>query len=501
MSGIHWGPASYNSTEEVEEEVKREFNQLGPNLKLGDQRLLKEIAAYSAVAARELEAMGIYWKRYPDGKLATTGPATLYPVACQQGETGPRVMDVLLGEVMRRPIDYKQQVIATSLLMSDGQCVGSTAIDIPTGKFIAVKAKAVILATGHAGGYLWRFSTATRDCVGSGVLMAYDVGAEIVNLEFQQWHSHDNAVPESARRLVHHAGAVFDHQGAQLVTKEGRSISEEIEAKAKSKDLMHNPSATRMVAETYGRREALRVSYRHLDKKWLDEFYYQHPVLEKFGYDVTKDTIPVGTNAHTTAGGVRIDLNAESTVPGLYAAGGATGVYPTVTSCLWAGNAAAVSASARAKTIPEPRIDNDQLAAEKLRVTSFLRPRRGNEAAPAHLKRIIRDVMWDGMWYLKSQQGMEKALAELRQIRQEVVPNMGLESLNPAYNTAWIDSLDVVSMLDLCELIILASLMRKESRGCFQRLDYPDTDDKDWFKRIVIRRKGGIPDLHTEAGG
>ena len=117
--------------------------------------------------------------------------------------------------------------------------------------------------------------------------------------------------------------------------------------------------------------------------------------------------------------------------------------------------------------------------------------------SPAQIKRKIRNLMWDKMWFVKNERDMKEALGEIRKIRREAKRKMGLNSVTKIYNHEWVDALDVFFMLDVSELMIAASLMRKESRGCFQREDYQKTDEENWSKHIVLKLENGSLKAYT----
>jgi succinate dehydrogenase/fumarate reductase flavoprotein subunit len=109
-----------------------------------------------------------------------------------------------------------------------------------------------------------------------------------------------------------------------------------------------------------------------------------------------------------------------------------------------------------------------------------------------HIKNRIRELMWDTMGFIKSTDGMEGALREVADMRQQLVPRMGLKNTTRQYNYGWVDAIDVYNMLDVVELTILSSLNRKESRGPFFRPEYPYTDNANWHaKNILYRDQSG----------
>lgn len=508
LSGFHWGPYEPQAVKLAD------IDHLGTHIRLFNSKILRSILEYSPTAVRELERLGIYWRRRSDGGIAEHKPGLPYPFSWKAGETGQRLMDILYSEVLRRGIKFKEDTMATSLLTNNGQCIGATALNYAKGEFFAIKAKATILATGHPGVY--RYSTQSRENTGDGIAIAYRCGAEIVNMEFQHWHHSDTQYPESARRLVHSvptwASCFFGKnflekfkeipEGTEICTiidKEGRDVMKEMKKLAVTVDTFHSPDIQRSIAEIYGKRGGLFMRYNPVFIKTgvLSDSYYNYKPLTNF-YDLERELVPLGTQAHTHAGGVRINEKCETTVPGLYAVGGVAGIYPTVLTCLWGGSTAAKYAADLAKNSTSPEIDWGQVNTEKERVYSFLRLKHSEGFTPLQVQRKIKDLMWDKMWIIKTVSGMEEALAGLLKIKEEIVPKMGLESTVKTGNFSWAHALEVINMLIVCELMVRASLTRKESRGSHRVKEYPIQDDANWLKIVVMKYTPEGPEIKIE---
>ena len=190
-------------------------------------------------------------------------------------------------------------------------------------------------------------------------------------------------------------------------------------------------------------------------------------------------------------GGINVNAeNMQTSVPGLYVAGGLGchylgGVGPVSYDGKVAGEGAATAALAAGR-IP---LSEQALAVEEQRVFGFLRA--GPEGLrPIQAKLRIRQIMWE-LGYVKNEQKLNTALDALQSVRREMVPRLGLQSTSLNWNTGWLDALDVCSMLDACEATVRSGLNRKESRGPFYREDYPYVDNENWLCRNIIRRVNG----------
>src|SRR5208282_4250525 len=133
--------------------------------------------------------------------------------------------------------------------------------------------------------------------------------------------------------------------------------------------------------------------------------------------------------------------------------------------------------------------DMTQLHEEEKRIFKNLKNSPDNGISPVEVKRMIREIMWDEMGYVKNETKMRRALERLKEVREKIVPRMHLSTGTTVWNYEWVDALDVDDMLQVCELLVQSSIMRKESRGPFYREDYPYVDNENWLKHICLRQK------------
>jgi succinate dehydrogenase/fumarate reductase flavoprotein subunit len=466
---------------------------------LCNQDVVKTIVEKGCDYVRELEELGVYWRRYPDGSFVIDRTETrIY--SSKSGDTGKSVVDVLRGEILRRGIDVLNETVVTSLLTQGGRGVGATALNYVDGEFLVMRSKSVVLAAG-GGGYLWTYSTATREVTADGLAMAYRVGAELTGLEIQSWHMADLARPVGtspnacSRLQIYPEYAPPGDWAPHFYNSKGERIQELGGAEKQWRMLAVCREVKKGLADKTG---GYYASLKHVDPKVLEEYYYQYPFLRKYGIDTTKDLIEVGMAAHTMLGGVRINEKAETTVSGLYAAGGNAGTFiPCLMNAVWGGKTSAKYASASAKEKETPQLDWQQVKKEEERVFSFLRKEPVAGFSPHQISRRIREIMYDKMHFIKHEETMKEALNALQKVREDMVPRMRLPSITRRFNYDWVCALDVMNMLDVAELIAEASLLRKESREHFQREDYPETDNKDWLRSIIVRLDGGKPRFYT----
>ncbi len=478
----------------------------GSYIFLANQEALKDTFDRAPEILADLEAMGVYFRRDEEGNFVLLGSGfdkdgkirkPRFSLAWNFGLTGKSIMDVLKGEIIKRGISYKDEVRVTKVLTNGGAAVGVAAIDYATGEFFVVRAKSVILATG-SGVYLWRYTTASRECTGDGHMMALRAGAELTDIEFVTWHFADVAWPEAWRRLQMYpqpypGSGFYPH----WYDSKGNRFIQDVEIGSKEAQAM--AVAKSVVDGTVQKRGGYYASWRHVNENELKEWFQNYYHLKKLGMDISLDMIECGMSSHSWHGGIRTNGKTETCVPGLYGAGGvAPNHYPRLHTALWGGKVAAIYASERAAGVTLQDLDMEQVQDEEARVTGLLRTEPANGKSPTQVKRRIWDLFFDRMWYIKDAETMKKGLEELRSIRENDVPRMRASAKSRNSNQEWVDALDVIDMLDLGELLIMSSLRREESRGPFVRRDFPSTDDERWMKNLVIKLKDGNPEFRIE---
>ena len=205
-------------------------------------------------------------------------------------------------------------------------------------------------------------------------------------------------------------------------------------------------------------------------------------------------------------GGVRINEKCETNIPGLYAAGEAAGGLHganRLAGCSTAdsnvfGARAGKYAALEARKMARPGINWEQVSEEKRRIVTLLESERKSIGiTPIRIKRKIQALLWDYVGVLRNEAGLRASLEQLEPIRKEYEKDLRLRQNSGRFNNELIEAIEVSNMFDVAEIIARAALLRKERRGGHYREDYPDRDDRNWLKNILVKWEAGEMKLST----
>jgi succinate dehydrogenase flavoprotein subunit len=482
----------------------------------------------------ELEEWGAMFDRTPDGLILQRdfGGHRYARLAHVGDRTGLEMIRTLQYRAVELGIDVLMECNVQKLLLDDGRIAGAFGYWRQSGKFILLRAKAIVLATGGAG-RSWRVTTNSWESTGDGLRLALDAGADLMDMEFVQFHPTGMVWPLSVRGLLVTEGVRGD--GGTLRNKDGdrfmfkyvpeffRAETADNEAEAdrwyedkrnnrRTPDLLPRDEVARAInAEVKAGRGSPHggvfldiASRRSPDyiKKRLPSMYQQFKELADV--DITKEAFEVGPTCHYFMGGIRVDADTTATtLPGLFAAGEcAAGMHGanrlggnSLSDLVVFGRRAGLHAAQFAASVRAPgAVDTSELGSEAKRMAAPLERRDGED--PYAIQSELQDTMQDLVGLIRTQSELDEALTRISRYRERLA-RVGARG-SARYNPGWNLTLDLESMLSVSEVCARAASLRTESRGGHTREDFPKTDHE-WAKvNVVVRRKDGRLELTKE---
>ncbi len=489
---------------------------------------------------KELEAWGALFDRTKDGRILQRNfGGHKYPRLAHVGDrTGLEMIRTLQDHGIHRGIEFYMEHTVTRLLKDGERVVGAFGYDRERGRFRVFRAGAVVLATGGIG-RAYKITSNSWEYTGDGHSLAYYAGADLMDMEFVQFHPTGMVWPPSVRgilvtegvrgeggRLLNNRGErfmfndvpdLYKNQTAKDAEEGWRYVTGDKNANRPPELLTRDHVARCIVREIKaGRgsphggvfldiawiREKIPNAPEHIRKK-LPSMYHQFKELA--GVDITAEPMEVGPTTHYAMGGVRVDgVTQMSTVPGLFAAGEvAAGLHGanrlggnSLSDLLVFGKRAGEHAAAWAKANPPPAPDAGQVQdAAAAALAPFDRETGENPYAIQH---DLQGMMQDKVGIVRTEADMAAALDGLVTLRRRAATTR-VEG-NREYNPGWHTALDLDNLLAVSEAVARSALDRRESRGAHFREDHPDkSEEYARHNTIVSRGQDGSMRLKREA--
>jgi succinate dehydrogenase/fumarate reductase flavoprotein subunit len=441
----------------------------------------------------ELEEAGLYLRRDDAGNVVTS-PGMICSVAANvQGNSGVPFMDLRRKQIIRAGIPRLEETVATALLRRpDGSVGGVFCLDHLTGEYVVVTARAVIMATGYSD-RLYPRSTGTREMSADGIAMAWRAGATLVNMEMQWWHTNDVAHPPPWQRMQIYPNPML---GSEKSARMVNALGEEFFNQQQDDPLAFGPytvqlkALARQVQAGKARYEGgYYAGFDNCTAAEVETYTTYAKAFHQLGLDFPEQLLETAVTAHYRQGGIDVDTaTMRASVPGLYVAGGVGGhSNGLIALATYDGKVVADGVAADLPELGDDAPAEQDIALECRRLDA-LRTSSGTGMAPVQVKEKLRALMWDKVGIEKTAANMTSALDDLAAIHRDVLPAMRIANRTRSANYEWLDAIDVVNMVDACELIIRSSLERKESRGPFFRRDVPLMDNGKWLVANVLKK-------------
>ncbi|MFX0107248.1 MAG: FAD-binding protein [Candidatus Hodarchaeota archaeon] len=473
---------------------------------LNNQKLAEILVRDASERIFDLEEYGAIFDRTPEGKIAQRpfGKQSWRRTAYASDRTGSEIMVTLTEAIRKTSVRVFDEVFATKILVDEGRVAGVTAIDLKYGDYLVFRAKSVVMATGGAGRIYEVTSNAQLD-VGDGYGMAYEAGCELIDMEMVQFHPTGMVKPESARgRLVTEAvrgegGILLNSEGDRFMHRYYPEVME-----LAGRDQVARSIMTEVLEGRGSPDGGVYLSIAHLPKSIIE--FRLESMIEQFedaGVDIREEPMQVSPTAHHFMGGIKINEESGTNIPGLYAAGECTGgvhggnrlggnaLADTQVYGALSGDNAAKYAKENAHT----GINRDVILKEFQKLEAMLERKEG--VSPADARDELTKLMWSKVQIFRKEEEMQHAVKELRRIEKEVVPNIKVDVRVKRFNPGWHQAIEFEHMVMTARMVAEAAVIRKGSRGAHYRVDGDPNDDG--YYNIVIRKgKDGNMELRKE---
>jgi succinate dehydrogenase / fumarate reductase flavoprotein subunit len=472
---------------------------------LNNWRMAQLHAQEAPDRVRELEQWGALFDRTEKGEILQRAfGGHTYKRLCHVGDrTGLEMIRTLQDRGVQLGFDVYMECTVTRLLTDNGRVVGAFAYWRENGRFVVFKAKSIVIATGGIG-KAWPVTSNSWEYSGDGMTLAYEAGAELMDMEFVQFHPTGMVWPPGVRGIL--VTEAVRGEGGILRNKLGERFMEKYDPKRmelSTRDVVARSIYTE-VKEGRGTEHGgayLDISHKPADyvKKKLPSMYHQFKELADV--DITKGPMEVGPTCHYVMGGIRVDAEtAQSTVAGLFAAGeAAAGLHGanrlggnSLSDLLVFGRRAGLAAAEHAKRVSYSGLSAAQIEeAERELLAPF--SNSGSES-PYAVHRDLQEVMQSLVGIFRTEDDLKKALAELVALKTRAA-KASVEG-SRLFNPGWHLARELKSMLTVSEAVAQSALARTESRGAHSRIDFPNYDPLWEKKHNVIVREGAEMKRH-----
>jgi len=481
---------------------------------------------------RELEGWGAVFDRTPDGRINQRNfGGHRYPRLAHVGDrTGLELIRTLQDHAVYLGMTVHMEHTVIELILDNGRVAGCLAYDRERGRFHVFAAKAIVLATGGVG-RAFKITSNSWEGTGDGHALAFRAGAELMDMEFIQFHPTGMVWPPSVRGILvtegvrGEGGVLKNSEGRRFMfddipdnykpqtasdPEEGWRYTQGDKSARRPPELLTRDHVARCINREVkaGRgsphggvyldiawiKEKIKDSEAHIKRK-LPSMYHQFKELADL--DITKEPMEIGPTTHYIMGGIRVDADTqESSIPGLFAAGEcASGINGanrlggnSLSDLIVFGKRAGEHAAAFARKNGQARVDE---GAVDRAVTISLEPFERGPAGenPYKVQADLQETMQALVGIVRQEPEMREAFARIQEFKQRAA-RVGVVG-HREYHAGWHTCLDLRNLLTVAECITLSAIERKESRGGHFREDYPEKVAEYSTFNVVTRQGTG----------
>ncbi|MBT6094848.1 MAG: FAD-binding protein [Rhodospirillaceae bacterium] len=478
---------------------------------LNNQDLSWKLVTEAQVRIRELEnELGCFFDRNPDGSVHQKAFAgQTFDRTVHKGDlTGIEIINRLAEQVWAKGIRRLEDHRAVALIKTpDGAAIaGVLMIDIRTGLFLFVKAKAVMVGTG-GGPTMYKYHTPSGDKSCDGLAMFLHAGLPLRDMEMVQFHP-TGLVAGKDTRIT---GTIIEEGlrgfGGHLLAGDKQRFMHKYDEREEraTRDIVSRAMFDEMRAGNIGPNGGLYITMKHLDNKTVRKMF--KGMVERCadcGFDLVSGDVEVVPTAHYMMGGVVFGEDCSTAIEGLYAAGEDTGGVHGANRL--GGNGVAnstvfggLAGDAMAKWTPGAGAHKDpDLDAINAAVAACTAPFAKKPGMLEDIREKMYDLMWEDAGIIRDAESLKRAKAGMADLEAELDAT-GVDATNLAYNLTWHDWMNMKNLMLVSQAVIAAAEAREDSRGAHFRADFPELRDVDNSRFTKVTLDGGDIAVDTEA--
>jgi succinate dehydrogenase / fumarate reductase flavoprotein subunit len=471
---------------------------------LADQDAVEVMCREGIERVLEMEHWGTLFSRTEEGKIAQRpfGGAGFPRTAYAADRTGHNLLHTLYEQAVGLQIPVYEEWYALSLVAEEGRCIGLLALNLFKGEIVPIQAKATLLATGGYGRIYLRSTNAVIN-TGQGCYLGYEAGVPLEDMEFVQFHptslcGTNILITEGARG---EGGYLFNAKGERFMERYAPKLME-----LGPRDIVARSIQTEIDQGRGFEDEYVHLDLRHLGReKIIDRLPGIRQIAMDFaGIDPISNPIPIQPAQHYSMGGIPTNVDGETTLPGLFAAGecacvsvhganrlGGNSLLETIVFGARSGETAAQKVRAKGNHLDKTFLQ-ERLKAFESRLGEVFG--RKDEEPCFRLREEMKATMTSQVGIFRKESDLLSAREKVRGLKERF-GRIAIKQKSLAFNNELIQYLELEGMLHVAEVIVEGALARKESRGSHFRIDFPKRDDEHWLCHTLAYKTPEGPKL------
>jgi succinate dehydrogenase/fumarate reductase flavoprotein subunit len=464
---------------------------------LNEQTMVRAMVEEAPDRILELERIGAMWQRDDQGKtyaLRIDGGHSYPRCPYLEDRTGREILRALFGELKKRNVRVMPNIMILKLLQAGGKICGAVGIDLENCEPVLLRSKALVLACGGAG-TIYQNTSNPPDMTGDGFGLAFEAGAQLMDMEFVQFYPLGFVYPDSLKGIL---GGLLYY--LHLRNKDGERFManyDPLRLELSTRDRVARAMMTEIREGRGGERGGVFGDMTYHEPGYIAKMQPAlYKTYRKIGIDPEKDYLELAPTCHFFMGGIKVNENWQSSIAGLFAVGeNSAGLHGANRLSQNALAELLVSGVRAGREAAKAALDGSQgpVNPSEAKVVSELVKKtmeRDKGVRPCVLRDKLRRIMWDQVGVVRTKDGLSLALERLADLRADLeLQHVTLQSKR--FNQEMIEALENRFMVTTAQCVAKAALLRTESRGAHYRDDFASQDDSQWLKHIVLRQENG----------